>query len=185
MFGKHSITFNAPFTLWFSFICISIFFVEMSGILAVEEYFVLRPHFDFANWKNWLTVLTYSVSHADMAHLLGNLSFILLLGPMLEHKYGIKNMSAMVLITIVVTALADLIFFRQAVLGSSGIVFMLVMLTSFANMKRNTIPLTFLLVAFLFLGKEILASYNDDNVAQFAHIIGGVCGSVFGFKMGK
>jgi membrane associated rhomboid family serine protease len=185
MIGKHKITFNAPFTLWFSFICISIFFIEMSGVLAVEQYFVLQPEFEMANWKNWLTLFTYSVAHADLAHLLGNLSFILLLGPMLEQKYGVKNLSVMVLITIIVTALADLFFFKQAVLGSSGIVFMLVMLTSFANMKKNTIPLTFLLVAFLFLGKEVLESYKEDNVAQFAHIIGGVCGSIFGFRLGK
>jgi len=157
----------------------------MSGVLAVEQYFVLQPEFEMANWKNWLTLFTYSVAHADLAHLLGNLSFILLLGPMLEQKYGVKNLSVMVLITIIVTALADLFFFKQAVLGSSGIVFMLVMLTSFANMKKNTIPLTFLLVAFLFLGKEVLESYKEDNVAQFAHIIGGVCGSIFGFRLGK
>ncbi len=185
MFGKHSITFNAPFTLWFSFICIAVFFIENSRLLTVEDYFVLKPGFVIANWKNWLTLFTYSVAHADLAHLLGNLSFILLLGPMLEEKYGIKNMVVMVIITIVITALVDLFFIKQAVLGSSGIVFMLVMLTSFANMKRNTIPLTFLLVAFLFLGKEILESYKEDNVAQFAHIIGGVCGSIFGFRIAR
>jgi hypothetical protein len=40
---------------------------------------------------------------------------------------------------------------------------------------------TFILVALLFIGKEIIQSLNTDQISQFAHIIGGVCGSFFGF----
>jgi GlpG protein len=36
------------------------------------------------------------------------------------------------------------------------------------------------LVALLFIGKEVLAALSADQVSQFAHIMGGVCGSIFG-----
>lgn len=178
--SKFAITFNAPLTLGFAFVCIGIYMAAFTAFIPVEML-VLKPVFDFRSWQSWLSLLSYATAHADTAHLLGNLSFILLLGPMLEQKYGDRSLAVMMLITTLLTALVNLFIFKQALIGSSGLVFMMVMLTSFANMKRNTIPLTFLLVGFLFLGKEVLESYKDDNIAQFAHITGGICGSVFGF----
>ncbi|HJW29514.1 MAG TPA: rhomboid family intramembrane serine protease, partial [Saprospiraceae bacterium] len=64
---------------------------------------------------------------------------------------------------------------------ASGIVFMLILLVSFTNSKSGEIPVTFILVALLFIGKEVLASLQNDQISQFAHIIGGMCGSIFGF----
>ena len=58
---------------------------------------------------------------------------------------------------------------------------MLILLSSFANFQAGTIPLTFILVMILFLGGEIFNSYEVDNISQFAHLIGGTIGTVFGF----
>ena len=66
-------------------------------------------------------------------------------------------------------------------MGASGIVFMFILLVSFTNSKSGEIPITFILIAILFIGKEIIQSLPNDQVSQFAHIIGGLCGSVFGF----
>ena len=41
--------------------------------------------------------------------------------------------------------------------------------------------MTFILVVILFLGKEVIEALGDDNISQFAHIIGGILGGVFGF----
>ncbi|NBB90099.1 MAG: rhomboid family intramembrane serine protease, partial [Spirochaetes bacterium] len=43
------------------------------------------------------------------------------------------------------------------------------------------IPLTFILVVVLFLAREVVGALREDSIAQFAHIAGGVCGSLFGF----
>ena len=72
-------------------------------------------------------------------------------------------------------------FFSTGLYGASGIVFMLILLSSLSRVKSGHIPLTFILVVALFLGKEILNSLRPDGVSQFAHIVGGLCGSVFGF----
>jgi membrane associated rhomboid family serine protease len=58
---------------------------------------------------------------------------------------------------------------------------MLILLVSFTNVRSGEIPITFILVTLLFVGKEVLQALKIDQVSQFAHIIGGVCGSMFGF----
>ncbi|MGB0984334.1 MAG: rhomboid family intramembrane serine protease, partial [Saprospiraceae bacterium] len=129
---------------------------------------------------------TYIFGHADEAHLLGNLTFILLLGPIVEEKYGGASLSLMIVVTAIVTALVHIFLFpTTGLLGASGIVFMLIILVSFTNVHRGQIPVTFLLVAVLFIGKEIMESIEADNISQLAHIIGGICGGIFGFTIGK
>ena len=87
----------------------------------------------------------------------------------------------MILITGLITGLINVMFFDTGLLGASGIVFMLILLVSFTNVKRGELPITFILVALLFVGKEVLHSLQADQVSQMAHIIGGACGSLFGF----
>jgi membrane associated rhomboid family serine protease len=99
-----------------------------------------------------------------------------------EEKYGSKRLLIMILLTALVTGILNILFFNTGLLGASGIVFMLILLSSFTNVRNGEIPITFILVAFLFLGKEVLESIQNDNISQFAHIIGGICGSIFGFR---
>jgi membrane associated rhomboid family serine protease len=112
---------------------------------------------------------------------LGNLTFILLLGPVLEEKYGWRQLLIMIILTALVTGLLNALIFHDGLWGASGIVFMLVMLISFVNVQAGKIPITFILILLLFVGKEIYNSFQADNISQFAHIIGGLCGSMFGF----
>ena len=109
------------------------------------------------------------------------MTFVLLLGPIVEEKYGSKSMFLMIVFTAVFTGLLNISLFSTGLLGASGIVFMLILLVSFTNVKSREIPVTFILVAILFVGKEFWQSMKTDQVSQFAHIIGGFCGSVFGF----
>jgi rhomboid protease GluP len=106
-----------------------------------------------------------------------------LVGPIVEEKYGSKSLLIMILITALITGILNILFFNAGLLGASGIVFMLILLSSFTNVRSGEIPVTFILVAILFLGREVFESLQNDNISQFAHIIGGICGSVFGYKV--
>lgn len=139
---------------------------------------------DPTNPISLFTLFSHIAGHVSIEHLLGNLTFILLVGPIVEEKYGSKQTLWMILITALITGLLNVFFFNTGLLGASGIVFMLILLVSFTNSNQGEIPLTFVLVAILFIGKEVIQSLASDQVSQFAHIIGGVCGSFFGF-MGK
>jgi membrane associated rhomboid family serine protease len=91
----------------------------------------------------------------------------------------------MTVITAVITGLLHMLFFEGMRLGASGIVFMFIVLSSLVNVKRKTVPLTFILVCIIFLGSEFALSFEEDSVSQFAHILGGICGSAFGFLRAK
>lgn len=65
----------------------------------------------------------------------------LVIGPPMEEKYGSKVLLTGILLTALISGLLQCIFFPStALLGASGIVFMLVMLSSLAGMKEGESP---------------------------------------------
>jgi rhomboid protease GluP len=178
------IRYNAPFTLTFSILCAVILAADQflqPGL--IKTWFTVggQGSFHFNETASYLRLFSYTMGHADWTHLLGNLSFILLLGPILEEKYQTPTLVIMVAITALITGIVNVVFFPTALMGASGIVFLLILLTSFANVRAGEIPLTFVAVLALYLGKEVFEAFKADNVSQFAHIAGGIAGSIFGF----
>jgi len=176
------IDYNAPVVLTFSILCVLVFAAgTATGNLVTSQFFTLNPFFSFYNPLDYFRLFSHIFGHAGIEHLLNNLTFILLLGPVLEEKYGGQDLAMMMGFTAFVTAVLNILLFNSGLLGASGIVFMFIILISFTNMKAGKIPLTFILVMILFVGKEVMDSMQSDQVSQFAHIIGGMCGSIFGF----
>jgi membrane associated rhomboid family serine protease len=149
----------------------------------IKEWFLVQGRNDFhaGDLKNWVTILTHVMGHAHWAHLISNLTLILLIGPMLEERYGSLPLLLMMVITALVTGILNILFFPTGLMGASGIVFMMILLSSFTNFSHGEIPLTFILVLILYLGVQIFSQSNESNISHFAHIIGGLCGSFFGF----
>ena len=140
----------------------------------------------FTSWLDplmYLRFFTRVLVHADSSHFFGNFMLILVVGPVMEERYGAKRLLAMLFITAFTTGLCNAVFFPQyATIGASGLVFMLILLSSFNNMKGSGLPVTILLVGFFYLGNEIINGlFKNDNISQFSHIIGGLCGGAFGF----
>ena len=181
--------YNSPVILTFSLFCLLVLFIPILHPVnptgALGDWFFVDKQFN--SFPEYITLVTYIFGHADETHLMGNLTFILLLGPIIEEKYGGASLLWMILITAIVTGLVHnfLLPGNTALLGASGIVFMLIILVSFTNVQRGQIPVTVILVAILFIGKELLAMQEADNISQLAHIIGGICGGIFGFTIGK
>lgn len=135
----------------------------------------------------WLRLVGHVFGHANLQHYTSNILLILLLGPMLEEKYGSKRLLAMMVIVAVVTGLVNLLLFPYtALLGASGIVFMMMILSSVTGMKQGTIPLTLIVVIVVYLGQEVLSGITiADNISRLTHIVGGLCGAGFGLYFGK
>jgi membrane associated rhomboid family serine protease len=131
--------------------------------------------------RHWVTLLTHAAGHTSWNHLVGNFSIILLIGPMLEEAYGSFALLAMIVITALITGILNVLFFPTSLLGASGVVFMMILLASFTNFSLGEIPLTFILVLILYLGEQVMNSLGASNISHFAHIVGGFCGSLFGF----
>ena len=133
----------------------------------------------------WLRMFTHVLGHTGYAHFMSNMTLLLVIGPPLEERYGSQRLFICILVTALVSGIIQFIFFPQtALLGGSGIVFMLILLSSLSGMGRGTIPVTFLLVAGIYLGGEVLDAVSAlDNVSQLTHVVGGVCGAVLGLAM--
>lgn len=172
--------FNSPVVLAFSLICVAVFVLDKILLGQLIPFFALG-HVSLTYPVTLVTLFTHVIGHASLEHLIGNLTFILLLGPIIEEKYGDKRTFFMMVITALITGILNILFFHTGLMGASGIVFMFILLVSFTNSKSGEIPLTFILIAVLFIGKEIIQSLQTDQISQFAHIIGGVVGSIFGF----
>ena len=133
----------------------------------------------------YVRLFTHVLGHAGAAHLVNNMAYILLLGPMLEEKYGWKDLLTVILVTAVITGLVhNLIAPRSMLLGASGVVFAFILMTSFTGFKEGEIPLTFILVAVIYLGQQIWDGVTvRDNVSNLSHIIGGLVGSGSGWLL--
>ena len=175
------IKYNSPVILTFALVSTAVYFLDRFTGAHVMQYFLVQDKIFWTNPFSIATLFTHVMGHGSIEHLLGNLTFILLLGPIVEEKYGSMKTLVMITITALVTGILNVTFFSTGLYGASGIVFMLILLVSFTNTGDGKIPLTFILVAILFLGKEIMQSLNNDHISQFAHIAGGVCGSLFGY----
>ncbi|MEO6777763.1 MAG: hypothetical protein ABI467_32885, partial [Kofleriaceae bacterium] len=47
--------------------------------------------------------------------------------------------------------------------------------------RSGEIPLSFLAVAVIYMGGEIVHSFNNDQISHMAHLVGGSVGALFGF----
>jgi len=178
-----TIKYNAPTTLSFTFISAGVLLLGSIMPGLVEHWFSIpgRGGFDAGNVLGYVRLFTHVLGHANMEHFLSNFSFILLLGPMLETTYGSTTMLIMTVVTAFVTGLLNILLFPTGLLGASGIVFMMILLSSFTNFTKGEVPLTFILILLLYLGREVLNALKANDISEFAHIIGGLCGSVFGY----
>ncbi|MCL2175814.1 MAG: rhomboid family intramembrane serine protease [Treponema sp.] len=178
------IKYNAPTVLTFTLLCALILLLSKTIFPNLCEYLFMVPgkgNFHIFNLRNVITLFTHILGHANWAHLIGNFTLILVVGPMLEESYGSSELLIMIVITAFVTGLLNVIFFSSALMGASGVVFMMILLSSFTNFSKGEIPLTFILILILYMGVQLIESLREDNISQFAHIAGGLCGSFFGF----
>ena len=183
---KTKITFNAPLVLVFALLCAAATLViALDGKTGMTLFSTYAA--SLSDPLTWLRLVTHVFGHSGVAHLVGNMAYILLLGPGLEEKYGAKNLLLVILVTAAVTGLVhNLLFPNTRLLGASGVVFAFILLTSFTGFREGEIPLTFILVAVIYLGEQIWSAVTvRDNVSNLTHIIGGLVGGGAGYLLNR
>ena len=181
------ITLNSPAVLAFAFVCVVAQVLNIVTRGGANAYVFSVYRWRLSDPLTYVRCVCHVFGHADWGHLLNNMMYLLILGPMLEEKYGSKNLIWVMLITALVTGVIFMIFFpRTALLGASGIVFAFILLSSITQAREHEIPLTFILVALLYIGEQIYTGVtNSDTVSQITHIAGGAVGTVLGFGMDR
>lgn len=181
------IKFNAPVTLTFVMIC---FIATLLGVVSkgrITQIVFMTYHSSLTNPMTYVRFVTHIFGHSSWSHFIGNASYLLLLGPMLEEKYGSKELIEVIGITAIATGLVNYIFFWNVGLcGASGVVFAFIILASFTGFKEGEIPLTFILVAAIFIGQQVYEGIAvQDDISNMAHIVGGIVGAIIGYLMNK
>ncbi|MCP4717915.1 MAG: rhomboid family intramembrane serine protease [Desulfobacteraceae bacterium] len=176
------IKYNAPVILTYTLIAICVLVFCSRATMAA--YFTSPSFLAFSTPKFYARLLSYIAGHGGWAHLSGNITIILLVGPLLEEKYGSGKLFEMIVVTAVITGLFNAFFFSNSLMGGSGIAFMLILLSSFSNIRSGQIPLTFILIALIFIGSEVISILKIDQISQFSHLAGGGVGAGYGFLRG-
>ena len=181
------IRYNAPVVLTFALLALAALALGWltRGWTTLHLFSVYRA--PLTDPQTYVRMVGHVLGHADYAHYMGNMMLLLVVGPPLEEKYGSRRLLACILITALVSGLVQFILFPgSALLGASGIVFMMIVLSSLAGMREGAIPLTLILVVVLYLGGEVVDALTvQDSVSHLTHIVGGLCGAALGFAMGR
>ncbi len=185
--NRLQISFNSPVILGFTILCFITLILNTLTKGSTNNLFFSVYHSSLGNPLTYIRFIGHVFGHAGWEHFIGNIMLILIVGPLLEEKYGSFEILFVILSTALVTGIANyLLFPRYQVLGASGVVFALILLSSFTSFEEGTIPLTFILVALIYIGQQIYSAvFVVDNISNFSHILGGVVGAGLGFFMNK
>ena len=149
---RFAIRFNAPVVLSFAILSLLVLVLDSAtgGASTARLFCVYRA--PLTDPLTYVRFFTHVLGHSGYSHYMGNMLLLLLVGPGLEEKYGSRNLLLTIAITAFATGLVQFLLFpHSALLGASGVVFMMIVLSSFTEMKKGGIPLTMLLVVALYL----------------------------------
>lgn len=179
------IQYNSPTVLTFALVSLAVLLLgELTGGKSTTALFCVyrSPLSDALTYPRFFL---HVLGHANYEHYMSNMLLMLVVGPALEEKYGSRPLLLAMIFTAFVSGLVQWAFFPgQALLGASGIVFMMIVMASLSGMRSGSIPLTLVFVVIFYLGGEVLDGIlKSDNISQLTHIVGGVCGAVLGYVM--
>ena len=177
--------FNAPVTLLFFFLCIIVRVVDtMTGGRTSTLFFSVYRS-PLSQPLTWIRFFGHVLGHGSWEHLFGNMLMLLVLGPLLEEKYSARSMMLLIAVTALITGVLSWLLTPDAAMrGASGVVFAMILLSSFTQCSAGTIPLTVPLVAALYLAQQISQMLTGSgNIAYLAHLAGGAVGAGMGFAL--
>lgn len=184
---KIRLSFNSPVILGFTLACFIVLILDkVTGSASTLALFSVYRS-SLASPFTYIRFFGHVLGHASWDHFFGNIMILLVVGPLLEEKYGSANILFVILATALVTGVINFIFFPHVqLLGASGVVFAFILLASFTSIEDGKIPLTFILVALIYIGQQVYDGlFIRDNVSNLTHILGGIVGSSLGYVMNK
>ena len=184
---KINVSFSSPVVICFTAVCFAALVLDWltkgwttNTFFSVYRSSLLSP-------LTYVRMIGHVFGHAGWEHFIGNIMLLLIVGPLLEEKYGSSNILFVILATALATGIVNYIFFPHVqLLGASGVVFAFILLSPFTSVREGSIPITLVLVAALYIGGQVYSGvFADDNVSQLTHIVGGCVGAGLGYVMHK
>lgn len=176
--------YNSKVVLSYFFLSLLVLFLNFFTKGKSNYYLFSSSRGSIWNPITYVRMFTHVLGHENWNHFRNNFLYILLIGPMIEEKYGSINLLKMILITAFVTGFINAFFGKKRILGASGIAFMMILLSSLVNIQSGKIPVTLILICIFYLVSEVVDGlFKKDGVSHVSHIIGAICGFVYGFYL--
>lgn len=176
--------YNSLVILSYFFLSLIVLFLNYFTKKKSNKYLFSSCRGSLLNPITYIRLFTHILGHTNWQHFMNNFLYILLIGPMIEEKYGSINLLIMILITAFLTGLINMIIGKSQILGASGVVYMLIILSSLVNIESGKIPLTLVLTFMFYIVNEIKDGlFKKDNISHLSHLIGALCGCIYGFYL--
>lgn len=187
--------FDSPVVLVFSVVSAVIFISDLILKLNLSEKIFecpgakSVPAFDFKSALSYVNLVIYPFGGENSTSFFLNIGFILLLGPVLEERYGSIMLALMIFITSLVGGVLTACVSTFGISGCGGIVFMMIILSVLSVFIKKQLPVSWIFIFALYLafslfsGKKIsgFMPFMQNNVPVFIQLASGICGSLFGF----
>lgn len=185
---KIRLSFNSPVILGFTLACFIVLILDkVTGSASTRAFFSVYRS-SLASPFTYIRFFGHVLGHASWDHFFGNIMMLLVVGPLLEEKYGSANILFVTLTTALVTGVINFIFFPHVMLpwGKRCCICRSYYSASLTSIEEEKIPLTFILVALIYIGQQVYDGiFIRDNVSNLTHILGGIVGSGLGYVMNK
>lgn len=175
-------SYNSVVIISYFVICLIILILNYITKDNLNRFLMLKRG-PIINPMTYIRLFTSSCCHEGWSHFKNNFLIILIVGPMLEEKYGSIALLKMMLITCICTGIIHLVISKRPAIGASNITFMFIALSSVVNISEGKVPITLLLVFLFYVVDEIIKAItrSKDNIGHDAHIMGAICGFIFGY----
>ena len=138
---KRSITilYNSPVILTFALLSLlALGLGKLTDGWTTQNLFCVYRS-SLTDWLTYPRFFLHVLGHPDFAAYCSNIVILLVVGPMAEERFGGKRILLAIALTALVTGLVLWFFFPNgALMGASGVVFMLIVLASFAPVPSHS-----------------------------------------------
>lgn len=199
---KFRVTYDAPITLSFIFITAIIFILDqfaLKGSLS-EKILICSGRtngysFDYTSPLSYVRIFAHVFHANNWINMLSNATFLLLLGPVLEERYG----SIAIALTLFLSSLISGVlatFSPIPVSGPSAIIFLFILLSTITSFEKRNLSLSSILLFILYSAFVLSQGYGNNlslftgnkiiiffkaNIPSFMSLIAGILGSIAGF----
>lgn len=175
--------YNSTVILTYFFLCLGILLIDkLCRNKFSQPFFTTYKNDSLLSPLTYFKLVSHSLGHSDWDHLYSNFIKILLIGPLIEEKYGSINLLIALVLTSLIIGIVNRLLGKGGILGASGIAYMLILLSSFVNMENGKIPITLALIILFFVVDEVIKLFRrkKDGISHLGHITGAICGIIFG-----
>lgn len=181
----YKVKFAYPVTVIVAGLCVVLFVLNIVTLGWLNDTLLSVYRASMFDPLTYVRFLTHSYGHATVSHIFNNLTLWLLVAPVVEDRIGGFRFLSYIFTTSFIIGLTQFLLFPNVALcGLSGVIFMCIVLSAYGSSNSSKeIPITVILVIVLWIGREAYDSLSiDDGVSQFSHLLGGLCGFLYGLR---